>query len=134
MIPSNNSILSSGLEMRKQSSKTYKLRIDQGVISGNTEDLDAMTQAVYKILNTERYDYIIYSWNYGVELYDLFGKPFDYVCLELKRRIKEALLQDDRIISISEFEFDITKKRTVTAKFTVHTIYGDIEGEKAVNI
>ncbi|MFQ8776837.1 MAG: DUF2634 domain-containing protein [Roseburia sp.] len=27
-----------------------------------------MKQAIYNILNTERYQYIIFSWDYGVEL------------------------------------------------------------------
>ena len=47
--------------------------------------LVAVKQAVYKIIMTERYQYIMYSWNYGVELLDLFGEPVTYVCPELKR-------------------------------------------------
>lgn len=134
MIPSNNTILSSEFELKSQPSKTYKMHIGQDSIRGYTEDIDAMVQTVYKILNTERYNHIIYSWNYGVELQDLFGEPIDYACVEMKRRISEALMQDDRIVSVDNFEFDTSKKRTVIATFTVHTIYGDIESEKAVNI
>jgi hypothetical protein len=92
-----------------------------------------MRQVIYKILNTERYQHIIYSWNYGIELLDLFGEPVAYVCSELQRRITEALTQDDRITSVDGFGFDVSEKRTVKATFTVHTIFGDLDSEKAVN-
>ena len=134
MIPSTNTILTTDLTIDTPTSRDYKLRINQNTISGYCDGLEAMTQVVYKILNTERYQYIIYSWNYGVELKDLFGEPISYVCPELQRRIDEALIQDDRITSVSDFEFDTSTKRTVKVRFTVNTIYGDIQAEKAVNI
>lgn len=133
MIPSVNSILSTDLEVEVQPSKNYKMHIEQNVITGLCDELEAMKQVVYKILNTERYQYIIYSWNYGVELHDLFGEPVTYVCPELERRIKEALVQDDRIEDVNNFEFDLTEKRTIKVTFTVHTIYGGIQAEKVVN-
>ena len=133
MIPSTNSILSTDLEVEVQPSKNYKMHIEQNVITGLCDELEAMKQVVYKILNTERYQYIIYSWNYGVELHDLFGEPVTYVCPELERRIKEALVQDDRIEDVNNFEFDLTEKRTIKVTFTVHTIYGGIQAEKVVN-
>nr|DAL55772.1 MAG TPA_asm: Protein of unknown function (DUF2634) [Caudoviricetes sp.] len=64
-----------------------------------------MEQAVYKIVNTERYGYLIYSWNYGIELADLFGQPIPYVYAELQRRFEEALLADDRINAVQNFQF-----------------------------
>ena len=33
---------------------------------------------------------------------------------------------------IDNFEFDTTKKRTVAVTFTVHTVFGDVKTEKAV--
>lgn len=38
------------------------------------DGMEAVKQAVYKILQTERYKYVIYDWNYGVELEDLLEK------------------------------------------------------------
>lgn len=133
MIPSNSEILSVDLEVENQPSKNYKMHIEQNIINDSCDELEAMKQVIYKILNTERYQYIIYSWNYGIELNDLFGEPVSYVCPELERRIGEALMQDDRIESVDDFEFDVSKKRTVNVSFTVHTIYGSVEIEKAVN-
>ena len=133
MIPSTNTILSTDLEVERQPSKNYKMHLEQNIISGFCDELEAMRQVIYKILNTERYQYIIYSWNYGIELLDLYGEPVTYVCPELERRITEALVQDDRIESVDNFEFDTSEKRTVKVTFTVHTIFGSVESEKVVN-
>lgn len=115
--------------------KTYKMRIDEEQIDGTiTDDVEAVRQAVYKILNTERYRFVIYDWNYGVELEDLFGKPIPYVLPEIPRRIREALVQDDRISDVINFDLSYTKDGNVTAKFTVVTIYGDLEAEKEVRV
>ena len=133
MIPSTNTILSTDLEVETQPSKNYKMYLEQNIINGFCDELEAMRQVIYKILNTERYQCIIYSWNYGIELLDLYGEPVTYVCPELQRRITEALVQDDRIESVDNFEFDISEKRTVKATFTVHTIFGNVESEKVVN-
>lgn len=95
--------------------------------------IEAMKQTIYHIINTERYQYLIYSWNYGVELADLFGKPITYCYPEIKRRITEALLQDSRIESVESFEFSYSKG-DVIAKFKVITTEGEIEIEKVVRI
>lgn len=119
--------------IEEQPSRTYKLDIDRGRIRGMTDEADAMLQAVYLILSVERYQYPIYSFNYGVELVDLIGQPKDYVMSEVKRRITEALTQDDRINSVDGWEFESTKKALVVT-FTVHSIYGDIETKKEVDV
>ena len=74
------------------------------------------------------------GWNYGIELLDLFGEPVTYVCPELKRRISEALLQDDRIKQVDNFEFDFPKKGVVHVSFMARTIFGDVRGEREVNV
>lgn len=133
MIPSGNTILTADLVVKTQTSKTYNLHVEKNIVSGMCDEREAMIQAIYKILNTERYEYVIYSWNYGIELADLYGQPVMYVCPELQRRIKEALLQDERIASVDSFEFDTSKKGEVAATFIAHTIFGDVEIGKVVN-
>lgn len=133
MIPSTNNILSTNLKVEKQPSKNYKMHIEYNKINGTCDQLEAMHQMIYKILNTERYQHIIYSWNYGIELLDLYGEPITYICPELQRRITEALIQDDRINSVDGFEFDLTERKTVKVTFIVHTIFGELKEEKVVN-
>ncbi len=132
MIPGVNNLLTTDLEVTTQPSKNYKMHIHDEVVNGTCNELNAMEQVIYKILNTERYIYPIYSWNYGIELRDLFGEPVSYVCAEVERRITEALTQDDRINVVSDFEFNTDKKHEVVCTFIVHTIFGDLNSEKGV--
>ena len=119
--------------VEEQPGYTHKLDIDRGRVSGMTDHRDALFQAIYLILNVERYAYPIYSRNYGTELSDLIGQPKDYAMSEIKRRITEALLQDDRITAVDDWRFD-TGRRSVTATFMVYTIYGELEVTKEVDI
>lgn len=133
MIPSATAFLEQDLELEKQPTYTYKMNPENELVRGYADGLEAMKQAIYKILLTERYQYVMYSWNYGIELLDLYGMPVSYVCPELERRISEALLWDDRIESVDGFEFDIQKRGVVHVSFTVHTIYGDVQTQREVN-
>lgn len=134
MIPGVNNLLTADLEVTTLPSKNYMMQIENERVKGYCDKKDGVAQAIYKILNTERYQYIIYSWNYGITLKDLFGKPVNYACAEIERRIKDALLVDDRINSCTDFEFDTSERHTVKVSFTANTIFGDVKVEKAVNI
>ena len=134
MIPSGNTILTTELNVVTQPSKQHRMDLEKNRIMETCDGLEAIKQTIFKILNTERYEYIIYSWNYGVELDNLFGEPVHYACPEIQRRVREALLQDDRITEVDNFEFDISKKGVVSVAFTVHTLFGDLNEEMAVNI
>lgn len=133
MIPATVGFLDKDFEIQVQPSFTYKMQTAENLVRGYTDGLEAMKQAIFKIIMTERYQYIMYSWNYGIEISDLFGEPVTYVCPELKRRITEALLWDDRIRSVDNFEFDFPQKGVVHVAFTAHTIYGDVQAEREVN-
>ncbi len=122
------------IEITEQPTLTHRMDREKEYIKGKTDEIEAMKQAVYKILMTERYGSIIYSGNYGIELADLFGQPVSYVCPELERRITEALLWDKRIESVTDFQFDLSKKGIVSVRFIVQTIFGDFETERSVNI
>jgi hypothetical protein len=133
MIPAVNDDLQTDFEFEEETSNTYKMNLNDSTIAGYVDEREAMVQAIYLILNIERYEHLIYSWDYGIELIDLFGQPIPFVLPELKRRITEALTQDSRIQSVDAFSFE-TNKGKVHARFTVSTIFGDIEAEKVVTI
>lgn len=104
-------------------SKDFRMERGGEHVTGTCEELEELRQTIFCILNTERYRYPVYSWNYGIDLMDLYGKPTDYVMSELKRRITEALKQDDRVWAVEEFEFEVTGKQ-ILVTFFVRTIYG----------
>lgn len=134
MIPQNTNIdFQNDFEIVEIPSTTFKLDTDGNKVYGLIDNVEAVKQAIYLMLNIERYEYLIYSWNYGIETSDLFGKSITSVMVELERRISEALLQDTRIKSVENFEFS-RERNKVFCKFKVKTIFGDIEAEKVVNV
>lgn len=115
------------LDEKNEPSFTYKMDKESNRILNYCDGLEAVKQTIFKILNTERYDYPIYSQDYGIELDELIGEPTSYVIPELERRIIDALMQDDRIEEVHSFEFETPSKNIVTVKFNVDTIYGATE-------
>lgn len=134
MIPSTVGFLDQDFEIEEQPSRTYRAELSGNSAKGFVDGREAVKQAVFRIVNTERYQHIIYPWWYGIETLDLFGEPVTYVCPELERRIAEALLTDSRITDVTDFEHDLDTKGVVHTSFTVQTIFGDIQAEKGVNI
>ena len=112
---------------------TYRVQREKEIVSGTLEELEAMKQAVFKILFTESYQYEIYNWEYGMELNELFGRAKSYVIQEIKKRIEDALLADDRIKAVTDFKFG-GEKGNLEVKFKVHTIFGTLEIERQVDI
>lgn len=118
-------------EENVETSRTYKLLGNR--IQGYTDELEALKQAIYKVLNTERYEYPIYSFNYGIELESLLGKDPIYVQVELKRRVRECLLKDDRITDVDNFQFEVNGDK-IKCTFDVHSIFGNFTASREVNI
>lgn len=129
MIPKNSDVT---IQLEEEPSLTYKLT-DQKRVTGYLDNLESVKQAIYLILSVERYQYLIYSWAYGFEVNDLYGRSRGYVYPELKRRIKEALTQDDRISNVINFKFRSSGDNLIVT-FTAKTIYGDTEEEVSLNV
>ena len=133
MIPVVSELFTQSITEKEMPSKDYALNIDLGRVNGTVEGLEAVKQAIYFILNTERYEHLIYSWEYGVEFADLIGRSYTFVIPEIERRITEALTQDDRISGVSDFEFEKIKTG-LHVTFKVATNFGDVESEVNVNV
>lgn len=133
MIPEQQVDLTN-LEVVSQPSLTYKLDFEKKRISGKINNEEAIMQLVMKILYTERYAYVIYSSQYGVELGRLIGKDYDFIVSDLERTITEALLADDRILSITDFTTEQIEIDRMTASFKVNTVIGATNISTEVNI
>lgn len=131
MIPKSSINIELSPEESIETSRTYKLSGDK--IQGYVDGLEALKQAIYKVLNTERYEYPIYSFNYGIELENLIGKDPVYVQIELKRRIRECLLRDDRIAEADNFKFEFNGDQ-LKCTFDVHSIFGNLTISREVSI
>lgn len=120
------------VELVDQPGKTYRLDIANNRMLGKVDRLEAIKQAIYLRLSTERDDYLIYSEDYGIQLEDLIGESDTYVLPTLQGRIAEALQRDERVLGVDDFYFT-EEKGSVTAAFTVRTVWGDIAMEKEVD-
>ena len=130
MLPDYNTIYQQDNTMP---SKTYYINRNTNRISGYIDDKDAIVQAIYLILSTERYESVIYNWYYGTEFDSLVGKDRDFVKSELKRRIVEAILEDDRILDVTDFDISFNKD-VANVVFLVETNIGDININWEVNL
>lgn len=118
-------------EYEQQNTQTFAINSVGNSVGGKVDDLEALRQSIYLMLSIEADQYIIYPYTYGLTTLDLIGKPNYYVAAVLPERIKETLLQDERINDVSDFEFEVSGNK-MTVKFVVHTIYGDTNEETVV--
>ena len=133
MIPKFDVVVSN-IENSVQSSKTYKLDSFNGRITRKIDELESIKQAVFKILQTERFENVIYDANYGVELAGFIGKPKDFVKNDIERTVKDALLADERILNIESFNIIDEVKDNFKIEFKINSIFGNIDFESVVRI
>jgi len=133
VIPQGASVTNASIREVQQPSLTWQFDFDKGKIAGKIDGLDAIKQAVFKVLQTDRFWYDIYSFNYGHELTRLLGNSPEFVQSEATRMLSEALLQDDRIQAVQSVTVNISGDQ-MTLKFTVVTQYGSFEQEVSRNV
>lgn len=120
------------IEYISYGNKTYRYS-DRNLI-GYVDELDALKQSVSHILNTERYSQAIYDDSYGVELEQYIGKPIDFIRATIEDTLKEALLQDDRILDVIVTNITSDKIDSCNINFNVITNIGIIESGVNVNL
>lgn len=131
MIPTNG-IIGNAVKI-EYSNTTYGIDFVNKVVKSNIDNIEALKQSIYIMLNVERYDFLIYNHNYGIELKNLFGKDMQLVCSVLERRIRDCLSVDNRISDLSDFEFTIYRN-TLKVTFTVSGVFGKHEQEVKINV
>mgnify|MGYP000459343278 CR=1 FL=1 len=132
-LPTGGPDLTGGVVYQQQPGLTWKIDQNNRRISGTTDDLEAVRQAVEVILHIERFRWQIYSPYTGVQFDGLIGEDPGYVAAELKRRITEALRMDDRVRSISDFAYTVSGD-ILTAEMTVNTVYGSLRADTEVTL
>ena len=113
-------------EIEELPTNTFFVDFDVGIVHGFVDGLEAMRQAIRLILSTERFQHEIYSWDYGSELSGLVGQSPPLLYINIQNAITNALLADDRVLSVDEFEFSQNKGK-VHVQFSVKTTIGQLE-------
>lgn len=103
-------------------------------IIGFVDKKEAIKQAIYHILNIERYAYLIYDSNYGVELNQYIGKDLEYIKNTIETTLQEALTHDLRITDVKVNKVEKIADDQVLIKFTVTSIYGDLQMEVNIDV
>ena len=88
---------------------------------------EAIKIRIYKALNTERFRYLAYSWQYGIELRPFIGKVMGVQqrYSEIKRVIVECLMVNPYIKSIDTIDIK-HEGDTVHISIMLTTIYGEV--------
>lgn len=128
-LPTNTSGIPINTALVFEEYPTYTYYVDPITrqLRGFTDGLQAMQQAIEIHLSIERYRHQIFSPNIGFEKEGLVGRPYAYNVSEIKRRVEDAFVPDARILGTSNWVFSQDDYNSMSAKFTVHTVYGPIE-------
>jgi len=115
------------VESPRQPSRTYRLDMETGEITSQIDGREAIEQFITKAILTIRYHFPIYSADYGCEIQSLFGRGFHerMIRSEIVRMIQEAILYDDRIERVYDFDMSAVNGE-VHITFQVDTIEGII--------
>lgn len=106
--------------------KTHDIKLVNGspvIVEGN----EAIKVWIYKALLVPRYQYLIYSWDYGSELLELIGKAYTRGLTESEasRYIQEALLINPYISEVDVNSCSFVGD-ALSASISVKTIYGEV--------
>lgn len=117
------------VEEEEKPTKTYGLDLANGRIIGYVDGVEAVEQAIMKILLTPRFKCLIYDDRYGNELSDVItadDASVDFIESSAEGFVRDALLEDSRILDIKEFSANVIGDEC-TIEFIAETIYGTVE-------
>lgn len=109
--------------------KEYEIDFKTGQLTGRiVEGAEAIKVWIWLVLQTARYRYYIYSWDYGNEFEELIGRGYseEYINAEAQRMTEDCLLVNENIESITDFSVGMENDQ-LTISFTANTIYGTIQ-------
>ena len=90
-------------EQQKAMPKEYEIDFETGQLTGGVaEGKEAIKIWIWLALQTPRYRYYAYTWDYGSEFEDLIGKGYteEYIEAEVQQMTEECLLINENIQSI----------------------------------
>ena len=93
------------------------------IVEGN----NAIKVWIYKAIKTVRYQYPIYSWDYGCEISSLIGQKYTkgLTKSEAERYIKEAILINPYITDVKIIDINFSED-ILSVSIQVDTIYGEV--------
>lgn len=133
MLPQTNINLFNGIVFQDQPSLTWIADSVTNRLRGRGDNWEAVRQAVEVIVNVERFKWQIYTPNFGTDYDGLLGTEPGYAASELRRRLEDAFLPDNRILGIKDYAYTF-KDVSLTVTFTALTVFGDVPGSMEVKL
>ena len=127
MLPQANIDLSRGVVFPDQPSLTWIADPVTNRLRGRGDNWEAVRQAVEVIVHVERFKWQIYTPNFGTDYDGLLGTDPGYAASELRRRLEDAFLPDNRILGIKDYAYTF-RDVSLTVTFTALTVFGDVPG------
>ncbi len=127
------SLLPDGVQIMEEPSLTWGIDRETKRIQGEITGYNSVKQHVDAILHIERFRWQIYLPSSGMQWDGLIGQDPGYVAAEVQRRMLDALLMDDRVRGISNFEWTMDGE-DFRASVTVNTVYGDVQTDVEVTL
>lgn len=116
-------------EKEEEVYKEYEIDWETGQLTGRiVEELEAVKVWIYLALQTERYVFEQFTWDYGNELSTLIGTSNnqEYLQMEVKRMVKDCLSVNEHITDIDNFQCEVEDEK-ITITFTAVTDYGEVD-------
>lgn len=133
MLPRADIDLRGGVIFQDQPTLTWIADPVTRRIRGRGDGWEAIRQAVEIIVSVERFKWQIYTPNFGTDYDGLLGTEPGYAASELQRRLEDAFLPDSRILGMKDFTWSFSGV-SLSASFTVRTVFGDVESGLEVNL
>lgn len=114
--------------------REYEIDLKKGRLTGRiVSGVEAICVWAYLALKAKRYRWVIYSWGYGNEVYNLIGNSYseEYLHSECKRYMEECLFENEHITAIEALEVSQIKD-VLHIKFRLVTDIGSKEVEMNV--
>lgn len=134
LLPSMETNLNSTESTSNKMMTSYTYGLKGNRIAGYVDGIEAVKQAIYHILMTERYAYTIYDKNYGIELEQYIGSDLNFVEATIEETLRDALTHDLRITDVTVNSIEQLRNDVVGIGFTASTIYGNINMEVGINV
>ena len=137
-MPKSSNILNEVLDLindDEQPSNTFYINPQTNQVTGMCDGITAIEQSIEYTLGTSRYTYFPFTSYYGVDLRNIVGQNEDYIVSETLARVKDAFLDDVRILNIelnSEIPFE-KKDDYIIIYIDITTVYGVVKKGVSLN-
>lgn len=116
---------------KRMPTKAFRIDFDEKKVGGIIDGEEALKQAIYVALMTERYKYAVFSHYYGTDYRDAFSEGYVEAMGKVRYAVEDSLKYDDRILSVGDFAFE-KRGKAMCVSFKVRSVYGELDFETEV--